>query len=337
MNVVLEDRDSMHAYAYGMVSGMRSRLLARRELELMAQAGSVDEVLSMFEGTRYGDETRRLSKGFSLSDVEGILADDFKQNYCELASTLPEDERNMLDAVFPASWDLENLKTVCRAVRSKAGEKALDGILSTGMLGRERLRELSAAEDVSALPAMLPQPYRVYVEKALEKDSTTAFEEELDRLFLKDMLDAADGSFAAYVRTMVDILNVRTVLRCKLGGVDAAEHVLWEGRYITRSRLEELLRQDAEGVAKALEGTPYHDAARDTVSESAEGSLEDLDLRLQRILDREVEYDAVAEPLTVKSVIAYLRLKRREVNNLLAILAGKWFRLDGDTVKGLIS
>jgi len=330
-------RESMYAYTHGMVSGLHGKLLRRQDYDLLIQAGSVQEVLSSLENTPYGGAIRKLRKDFTLQDVEEALASEFKRTYIEITSSIPGEDKAALDGLLLGGWDMRNLKTVVRALKAGFGGGSPGMFVVFGRLGRDELTGLAGLGDAGEIPGRVPEPYSTIMGNALRKGSQLEFEEDADRGFLLSILGEARGGVRDYIRLLVDILNLRTLMRCKAYGVDAGGHLINEGYHLKPRKLAELSRMDGDGFARALEGTPYHKAVSDTVSGARGCTLENLDARLQSVLTGEAEYQAILKPLGVASVIAYLRRREAEVAGLRAIVAGKWHKLGAEEIKAVLA
>jgi vacuolar-type H+-ATPase subunit C/Vma6 len=338
MNASISKVDMAYAYALGLVSGLQGRILKPSDYETMMQAGGVREIISSLEGTVYGEGFRKLRVGYSLQDIEEAIASYFRKSYVEVASAVPEQDSVLLDSLILGGWDVDNIKTVARAVRTGAGgEDLLSMLFPYGRLGRERLSALASSSSVEEMAGRLPEPYSLYFGKALSRrQGQLEFEEELDRNFILDLLLKSGGDIRDYLRLSVDTLNVRTILRCTAYGVEPGRHVINEGYHITPNKLQQLLRQDVQGIIKVLEDTPYCQAVKDSLHDG-EGWLANIDTRLKAVLAREVEYNAILKPLSVNSVIAYIRRREAEARNIRAILAGKWYGLGAEEMEKMIS
>ncbi|MFH1056099.1 MAG: V-type ATPase subunit [Candidatus Altiarchaeota archaeon] len=326
-----------YAYACGMVAGLYGRLLRPGDMEAITQAGSVEEALSYLSGTEYGNNLRQLKPGFSLQDIEEAIASHFRSSYVEVAAAIPEGDKGIFDSIMLGGWDLNNLKTVVRCVRASAAkEDAMRMLFPLGRLGKPVLGELLKSGEMAEMKGKAPSPYTELFEKAFEKKDPLEFEEELDRSYLKGLLEEAGGDIGEYVRLLVDALNLRTIVRCAEYNIDPSKHIINEGHYITANKLAQLSRQDKAGIIKTLEDTPYGKAVKETLSDAAGVRFESLDLRLRGVLNRETEYKAVHRPLSVNTVIAYVKKKENEANNVRAVLAGKWFGLSPTEIGGIL-
>jgi vacuolar-type H+-ATPase subunit C/Vma6 len=334
--VVSADRDSLYAYTYGMVSGMYGRLLRKQDIELLLQSGSVEEVLTGLDNTPYGEFIRDIKPGFSLQDIDGALSSAFRRAYINLTVNLPASDRKMLDRIILGGLDVDNIKTVIRSV--KAGQPQVTGMFSSyGHLDARELGELAGLTDVGEVAARLPEPHSAIVEAARGKQTQLEFEEEVDRRFTATLIEDARGQLGDYVGLLVDVLNIRTILRCKLQEVEATPHIIPGGYHIKPKKLTDMARTDAEGMANTLLDTPYHQQVRDTIQGVGDCTIDNLDVRLNGVLTLEAENQALRWPVGVASVIAYLRRRQAETDSIRAVIAGKWYGLSVSELRGMLA
>jgi vacuolar-type H+-ATPase subunit C/Vma6 len=337
MDVNVSGDDTGYAYAVGLVSGLHGRLLKGRDFEALASAPGVAEALASLDATPYAEGIRRLGSGYALVDLEAAFAAHMRAAYMVVSSAVPEGDRSALDCMFLGGWDMDNVRTVSRAISSKAPvEEALKMMFPYGLIGREQLRGLLSSSSLEELAMRLPKHYSEMVAKSMpKKQKPVEFEEELQRLYVSGLLADSKNTVRDYAGLYVDALNIRTIIRCKVSGADASVHILGEGRHIASNRMSQVLRQDLAGVSKILEDTPYGRAVKESLTEVSAGNFAGLDRRLRAVLDSEAENAAILRPLSVGTVIAYLRRKEEEVRKVRAVVAGKWHGLGAEELKAV--
>jgi len=337
MNIFVQAEEG-YAYALGLVSGLRGKLLSGRDFESLAQAKGISDLLSQLEGTGYGARLKGLKHPFAYADVQTALDEAFLAAYVEVASAVPASDKAALDELMLGGWDVQNIKAVSRALRALAKDSDVLGVcFPKGRLEIPELRNLSDSSSYEEMPKKIRQPYSTLISDALARSSNQAeFEEGLDRGFMEGILSHSTPQMRKYVGLAVDALNIRAIVRCKMAGVEPDKHLLKGGHHMADNKLSQLLRQDLHGLAKFLEDTPYGKALHDLQSERQENRMFALERRLTQVVDSEVEYDSILNPHGISTVIAYVRAKEAEARKVRALVAGVWFGLPPDELKVML-
>jgi vacuolar-type H+-ATPase subunit C/Vma6 len=330
--------DTGYAYALGLVSGLQGKMLAKRDMEALIASGGPAEALAILETTPYRETLGRLGGAYAPPELEGAISRHLEKSYAEVSAAVPESERRMLDSLILGGWDTDNIRTVLRAYKAgKAGEGILSMLFPHGLLGREQLKGILTLNGAEEIPPRLPQPYQQVVKAAIQSEGAgQAAEEALDRGFHRQLLEEVGGGVRGYVLLSTDTLNIRTIIRCRLNGIEPSPHIIGEGYHLGGNRLAQLGRQDLAGILKTLEDTPWGQPARESAKDGAV-DLNALEAGLRAELTRETEYNALLRPLSVYTVIAHIRRKEAEALRLRAIMAGKYRGLKPEELKGLAS
>ncbi len=327
----------MNAYCWGLVSGLSSHLLKDKDYESIILADGLDHALSALEPTVYGQYMRGLSNDPSLSDIQSRIQTSYLDAYHEVISSLPEPDRGMADSLMRGVWDLANLKAIMRGARLGVDKDEMEKSLSAyGTMSKEKLLGIYLFDDQTLLREIPPQ-YRLPMELALAQKDPIMAEKAFERSFLEQMLSTCKGDVRDYVLAEADLLNLRTILMCKMRGVDPRSHIIDKGLSISSHLLEQLVRADLRSFAQFLVNTPYHDAVSRALSDAEDSPVEALDLSLSNVVWKNMETKSFLHPLSVNSTLAYLKRREREVNLLKAILAGKFHNLSKEKIRGLIS
>ncbi len=331
----MAQEDSGYAYALGLASGLHGRLIKPRDFEAMMQAATPTDAVALLESTDYGPRMRRLTAASRLIDLEDAIASALKSSVEELVGSVPEKDRGALAAHVYGRWDMDNLKTLTRGLRSALPpERVMPLLFPTGLIGPEELRSCSEAKTPEELSQKLKQPYRDIASEAASKwSSPLEYEEELDRRFIRRLASESGGSMAEQAGMLADTLNIRTTLRCIGSGISASAHMLDGGLYVNDARLRQMGGQDRQGVFRLLADTPYAEA----VGKALQPGGVPLSAGLREAVDEQTRYRSLLCPLSVDTVISFIRAKEREAYALRAILAGKWHGLTAEALKAVVS
>jgi V/A-type H+-transporting ATPase subunit C len=137
----------------------------------------------------------------------------------------------------------------------------------------------------------------------------------------------------------LDIYNLKIILKkifFKLDNKHIEQYLLFEGRHLTKSIIEKLMKLDSfKSFSAAINNTPYSKVFSDIKEEDndpfirCEVMLAEFLLKKSIILFR-------SDPLTVDIVLGYLFAKEIEVKNIRTIIKSKVLELKENYVNKLI-
>lgn len=328
-------RDSLYAYGWGLVSGLTSGLLSTKDYEALIISKDIPDMLNQLTNTSYGDYLKAIGPTPRLYDIQKRIDESYGVTYSLVCAHLDVDDRKMMDLLIRGLWDLQNLKAYVRA-RERGILSDVTGHLNDfGSISSEEFQSL--AQDEEVLMKGLPDDYSLLLEKAFTMSSLSEMEHALDVGLMELMIEKTTGDIRDYALKLADIMNIRTVLLCKLNGVDAKGIVFSNGYYLSPMKLDEILRSDMASIPNLLEGTPYQKAVLDVVSKTSDELIETLDARLNRVLSDQMRLASVQDPLSINSSLSYLKAKEDEVKSLKAVVAGIWHNMPKDGIRRLIS
>lgn len=335
----VEDRQMMHAHMAGLVSGLSSHLIGSKELGNMKSSRNMDEMITILENTTYSSSIKALGKDISLRGLEEALTGIFLASYEEAVANLPKDERRQVDILFKGVWDLRNIKAVSRAIGVKTScSETSEYIRPFGTIPKEELVVLCESKDLNDFADAVRAPYSDIVKEALKTQSHMEYEMALDKLFIKYMVENTGGDVRDYVRMTADLLNIKTILLCKTEHVqNMLDHLAEDGLYLSREKLNVLNREEISNFPSVFSQTPYAQAIRTSTSSSGQPNAMDLESKLFKSLVEEAKIRSQKDPLSLNPVIHYLMLKEKEVMNIQALIAARWYKIPQEDVEGLIS
>jgi vacuolar-type H+-ATPase subunit C/Vma6 len=323
-----------NAYVLGLVSGLSAKLVSSREFNQMMESKNLDEALSMLDGTTYRD-VARVQGLRGIRPFDEAIMYSFEKTYLETTSFLSEKDRHNVDVLFTWLSDLSNIKTAARAVSAKTGKPPF--FPSFGLLKIKDLEDALKSQDLKDMSLRLPLGFSEIFSSALESKDNVEFEETLDRLFLGRMLAKTDGAAREYVGILIDAYNIKAYLACKLSEIDDVRPHLMDGGHYLGDIIFRISALDIQGFIKAISHTPYAQAVSLSVSGGDLGSIHLLDSNLGGAVLGELRRKAWTAPFSIYPLIHYLRMKQEEASSVRAVVFGKYFGLEADDMRGMIS
>ena len=159
----------------------------------------------------------------------------------------------------------------------------------------------------------------------------------LERSFWDYLLMSCGGEFRENVLQYLDILNLRTLIMCKLAGVEAKTHIISRGLLLSENMLERLAASDIHSLPQIISNTPYYGAVLRALKDGEESFPDALDLHLSGVFCDILSQKAIQFPVSPNSAIAYLKNKEREVNLLKAILSLMAYGMPKKVLMGVVS
>ncbi len=341
-------------YGNARLRAMKSRLLSRRTLESLAEAGSVQELIAALSNTAYR-EAVEVALARSTAEPAGMdcLTEALRS---DLAATVGHARRFFSGAAAELAvlalrrYDVHNTKTVLRGLaRLVAASEILNGTLPVGELRAADLAQLAQSADVRVAIDLLAT-WRIPLarpllalrgrgrEGALE---VPAMELALDRWHLSTALQAARDAgeagrpLLAMLATEADEANILTALRLvgasnvtrtlrEYFGVDELALLFVGPGHVQLALLTEAAHKTSVPEAlKVLAGTPYHAVLAGAMEAyAASGRLSVFERALsQRALQRAAGL-LMHDPLGIGVLLGYVALKTNEIANLRVVAQG---------------
>jgi len=144
-----------------------------------------------------------------------------------------------------------------------------------------------------------------------------------------------------FVKTTLDLINIKNVLRAKQFGYDSEsckKLFIGEGREIASWKYNELCEVDSVSqVISSLEGTSYYNVLKDSIEiYNKEQSVQVLETSLDSLLLKLVSDISSQNYVTIGPTIRFLVSKEFEIRNLKIIAKGISEKLSSDNIKGFL-
>jgi vacuolar-type H+-ATPase subunit C/Vma6 len=351
----------MADYEYGnaRLHVMKSRLLPRRELETLADAGSLQGLIAALTKTVYQKSIEAaLTRATGMQCIDEALRNDLANTVGKIRGFYMESAGKMV-AIILRTYDIHNLKAILRGLSKNvpAGD-ILTVLLPIGELDMSTLRALAqlnnpreAIDLLASLGLSFAWPF-LNVRAEVPGAETFQMELALDRWYYEEarqtlrsetgMVDRLSNALALEA----DLANVLTVLRFAQSpherdllrdrfGTDEIEVLFIGPGRIPYALLLNACRQDAVSAAvESLSGTSLEPALRAGLEAySRSNRLSDIERQLRRYRLAWMAEQITKDPLGIGVVLGFLALKINEAGNLRWITQGINLGLKPDAIR----
>lgn len=351
----------MADYDYGnaRLRVMKARLLARRELDALAEAGSLPGLIAALTKTVYQKSVEAaLTRAAGLQCIDEALRSDLVSAIGKIRGFYTDEAAKMVVIVL-RMYDIHNLKVILRGLSKHVppGE-ILPLLLPVGELDVSVLRELiqlnNPREAIDLLASMglpfalpllnlraeVPGAETIEMELALEK----WYYEKARQVLRKETGFADPLSHALALEA--DLTNALTALRFAQAphersllherfGVDEIEHLFVGPGRISFALFASACKQDTVAAAvETLSGTHLEPALRTGLTAYARTNrLSDIERQLRRYRLAWMAEQITKDPLGIGVVLGYVALKVNEIGNLRWIAQGINLGLKADAIR----
>jgi V/A-type H+/Na+-transporting ATPase subunit C len=324
------------------IRGMKSRLLERKELEVLVAKLDIDAVIDELANTSYRQDIEDASVLYAgLACVEEALRRNLGRHLGLLRTFLKGEEEETLINVFLNKWDIQNIKTILRGKNiQEVPDEIVASLAPAGALDDATLIELIKQPDVKAVIDLLAtwgidyaRPLTQHFKEYNETRDLVVLEYALDKFYFDNALRAVAGDsydetvVRGMVKLEIDVTNIKTILRLKRDKVELEDPQYYFIRGGKELDIDKLLavskERTIEGVVKQLAGTSYGFLAEipdDYIKTERISALE-------KALDTFVLHKALSkfsgDPLSIALVIGYLWAKLNEITNIRIIATCK--------------
>lgn len=340
---------------------MKSRLLARPELDALSQAGNLRALAAALAETPYRPALEAAL--VRLNEREAIwraLRNDLDMTVSQIRRFYRGNAATHV-CLWLRAYDVHNLKAMLRGLGSHATPDEIEAaLLPAGELGADVLAELVQAPSVQAAVDMLATMALSFASPLLrlraEKPGATTQEMELrlDQWYFRQAFDALqhepEATLRSALRLEADMVNVQTVLRlaatpgeqqalaAALGAGELGQLFVGPGRIPLALLQRAASAESVSGAVALLAGTAYEAPLLAGLARYQEtGRLSSFERHLQRYRLQTLASLIAREPLAIGVVLGYLALKTNEVNNLRWIAGAIYLGFKPDAIRaGLV-
>ncbi|MGM0608601.1 MAG: V-type ATPase subunit [Candidatus Muiribacteriota bacterium] len=296
--------ESKYAHIFARIKSLENSMISSRVFNQLVEADERAQYSRILSETNYAEDIEKLS----LEDFY------FKQKnnlYHFLQQVLPDEE--FVQTYF-LKQDFLNLKLFI-----KSGNTDFKGYF---ILKPHLLKNY---EDSNR--ALLPQPFKEILPRALKLAEKSVFEAEIfiDKQMYKSLLNNKNSTWQNYVKNSIDFNNFRLILRCKGFDMnrDFFEKNIIEDGFVQKHRLIKAFTDSRENIHKYFLGSDlFKNFEKINEIYSKENNFAHIEKEIDNAL-----LDFIKKTKTVvmsqDNVVAFVLAVENELKNLKIILDGK--------------
>ncbi|MGY3778985.1 V-type ATP synthase subunit C [Isobaculum melis] len=303
------------------LSVYETKLLQGAKFEQMLSATDAAAVIRLLAETEYGDV---IEVGASPYEYERILEKELSRVYKMAYDLSPV--KGMVD-IFALNYDYHHLKVL---TKEKLSGKDLNHLLlPITRTPIEQLRQAVFSMEGTGLDGTMAESVAAVFSYFEEYEDVQSIDVIYDRYYLRELRELADtmndAGASHIVETMIDTINLSTLLRCmaqkkSIGFLNA---VLSSYGGIEKQELIRLSALSYEDIARHFEASDYAELISEAVKEIGEtGKMTHYDLLKDNFFMsylKKAKFDVFGP----RTLLAYLYAKETEIKNIRMILVGK--------------
>jgi V/A-type H+-transporting ATPase subunit C len=315
--------------------GMKGRMLTRNELQTLAEARDIEELVTRMKNTVYLDVLSKLTKPYTAEKIEGALRENLVNNHVKMVSIAGGS--GVLNAYF-VKYITWNLKLI---LKGKALGKSYEELVPKINLRAEELvgrrdiavKALVAKNLEEAVAALAGSEFGEDAAKAAaaykDKGDLRLFDTYIDHVFYRDLgraltIESQSPEVKNIVAVDIDSYNILAVLRGKywnLSQNDIDDLIVATTSKVPKDTLQKMINiENTSEAITELGNTVYKDIIPQSATNDInaimqlEASFESL--QLKRVIS------SFRTMFSVGIMVAALKLMMIEVRNLAAIASG---------------
>jgi V/A-type H+-transporting ATPase subunit C len=332
-------RPSEWAYVVSRVRVMSRKLIPADEYNKLLNM-ELDEVIRYLEETEYKKEIDELGfKYQGLTLIDYALSLNLSRTYNKLIRISKGLPRELI-AAYLRRWDIWNIKNVVRGKMFNFPTEEIEGtLIIAGEYNEEFFKSLLLKETVEEIAKVFEgTQFYPALEKMARVCPMSEFEDDIDKAYYTSLAGIKAETldmkyFIDFIKMEVDIKNIKTILRLKTDGASAEEimtRIIPRGLQISEDEARKLAALEWDELLKSLEGYWFWEGIKDSIEEA---SLSKIEALLDKLWAKKVLSKSHSFPLSVLPVMAFILLKKLEVDNLRIIGRGKAAGLDAEKIK----
>jgi V/A-type H+-transporting ATPase subunit C len=338
-----------YPYVTARVKARKPKLLRRDDFVKLVNSSPAEIARFLQEGhyKREVDELAGRYRGARLVEMATRL--HLSRSYTEVVSYATGELQALL-LVYLQRYDVYNIKTVVRGKLAGVQHEEIEAqLIPAGALRADELGQLARLGNADEVIERLGKtPYGQLLREGLEggrRENLGKVENELDKAYYAALLGSFEPTsepkraFASFLRLEADLLDLKTILRLRAGGIEDAGPYLVdpEGGELDTAMATRLMRAAPEEFVNEVDATRFGKGLGPLLKDYFQHQdLNRVAVQLDQQLLRSAAGFNRRYPLSLLPVVDFVLRKKVEVDNLRIIAAGKEHGLPEDTIRGLL-
>ncbi len=333
-----------YPYLSARMRAMKSKLLTRMDYEKMIKM-DIYTLAKFLEEKEYTIPEQSESDETHLADaIELAVNRNLEDTISKLLFITAGEVRKVMVG-YAVRFDIENLKTILRGkLANEPLEKIESLCICAGIIDRDKLRMLyrmERCEDILKEAGIfrLDKEMRDAIDIYEKEQKLYALENVLDKKYYRFLVMLAkkipkEGEMLKkFVKTRIDILNLRVIYRLKRDNFRKEEIMKYINPFGYRLKLKEL-----EYLASAESLDELHQRANNTYYGGIIGGIDisesfaEMELALEKYFLNFASTMMHTSPISITPLIAYAIMKETEARNIKLIVRGKQYGFDDDFI-----
>ena len=280
-------------------------------------------------------ELSKLLESKNLEDLKnGVISKDFVLNGDTVRDIQKNIEKSIIKVIAMAKNDsprhvkrfydmyLEKIEgdSLKKAIRKIKEEKEIGEVYASGEQMKNLIEMLKDKDKESAEIVLKDHGFIIDLDRPLVE-----IEREIDKKIIEKLLsvklpDSCRRVRDKFVKIMIDIINIKTILRGTHFEFDVEEKLIANGWELPEWLMKELIKIDSiPEIISMLEGTSYMPYLRQSITSYEKEGIGALEIALDKYLIKASRDIANEKPLGFGPGLRFITEKEFEAKNLIAV------------------
>ncbi|CDI06738.1 MAG: V-type ATPase subunit [Candidatus Nitrosotenuis sp.] len=308
----------------------RGKLLSKSELQTLAEARDLDELITRIKNTKYADAVSKVSKPYTAAGIESALRSELAEIHYSIASTAGKSD--VLDAYY-LKFLISNLKVILKGKALGKTQEEIEPHLNLHaeeLIGqRDVIVKALVSKDLEEAVASLGAiEFGDEVAKSIavynEKKNIQVFDVFLDKILYQQLgravRNSRDRDLIRLAGMDIDFYNILSILRGKFWGLDEEQIknlIVTHTPSVPKDLLGKMISSDSvKSVLDELATTRYKDLVPQTDNEiEAVSQFEhNFEMAIYKAVNR-----SFTKMFSFSTIVGITKLTLYEVRNIAAI------------------
>lgn len=329
--------------------GLQAHLLKTQDFLRLLATRNVGEMGEFLMNSDYASEVSRSATAeLTALQLEKVFYEKLSARWYSLLRITSGGIKKLLEA-YSSRLEIENLKTIIRAVHGKAriGDEQLVGVPREYQ--KVNFHALLVTETIAELLELLREtPYEDVAESMVEYEkykSPMVFEARLDKEYYGNLWAMTHGmpdqrKLRGLLGTEVDMRNLRFIIASKYMSIEDPQliwrNVIDPGFRLPRTVVSKLIHADVREISKVPIWPSYSELLRKATELGDLDQIVEMESIFSRYLYSYVDKTRIRNPNSFVYVFSYLQMCLREARNLTTLALGKQMKISESELNSLL-